>query len=98
MGQVFSVSVTGTDTSFNCQSDQTLLAAMERSGVKLVTIGCRGGGCGVCKVQIEDGDTWHAKMSRAHVSQEEEDAGLVLACCVKPKSDITISLVDGTGK
>ena len=30
-------------------------------------------------------------LSRAHVSEDEEKEGIVLACCVKPKSDITLA-------
>ena len=73
-----------TGEAFLCHSDENLLAAMRRSG-------CFGGGCGVCKVRISDG-RYHVfkKMSRAHISPEEEEQSIVLACCVKPLSNITL--------
>lgn len=91
--QVHAITVAQEGTSFPCRSNQTLLEGMERARVDCVLIGCRRGGCGVCKVQILTGETSNLKMSRAHVSAEEEATGLVLACCVRPRSDITLRVV-----
>ena len=41
---------------------------------------------------IRTGDYEKVKrMSRAHVSEEEEKAGFALLCCVQPRSDLIIS-------
>jgi ferredoxin len=47
----------------------------------------------VCKVQVEAGEYSKRVMSRAYVSAEEEAAGIVLACRVKPRSDIRLAVV-----
>lgn len=64
-------------------------------------VGCRRGGCGVCRVRVIEGDYRSDKMSRAHVSEEDEAAGLTLACCIYPLSTISLRLepaVDVKGK
>jgi len=90
---MFTVLITETGEIYACRPDQTLLKAMERLGRKGIPIGCRGGGCGVCKVQIEDGEVACAAMSRAHISDAERKAGRVLACRSQPRSDIRLSVV-----
>lgn len=46
-------------------------------------------------MQIDDGQYEKVKtMSRAHVSETEEGAGIVLLCCVQPRSDLLISKSD----
>jgi len=53
-------------------------------------VGCRRGGCGVCRVRVTVGSYRSDAMSRAHVSAEDEAAGLVLACCIYPLSDLSL--------
>lgn len=55
-------------------------------------VGCRRGGCGVCRVRVTDGDFRTTPMSRAHVSAEEEAEGIVLACAIYPLGDLRLSL------
>ena len=57
-----------------------------------VKVGCKGGGCGVCKVHIIAGDFTSKVMSKAHVSNNDVEQGIVLACRVFPKSDLTIKV------
>lgn len=59
-------------------------------------MGCRNGGCGVCKVQIVQGQYVSRVMSRDHVSAEDE-AKWALSCRVRPASDITLRVL-GTMK
>jgi ferredoxin len=89
----YEINISGTDVGYVCDEEQTLLAGMERLGRKGIPVGCRGGGCGVCKVVIESGDYRTRKMSRAHISESEEQQGYVLACRCRPTSDITLSVV-----
>ncbi len=60
-------------------------------------VGCRRGGCGVCRVRVTAGDYRSDKMSRAHVSEEEEAAGLTLACCIYPLSALSLRLEPAVG-
>lgn len=74
---------------FSCQRDQSLLKAMELAGKRCIPVGCRGGGCGLCKVQIISGAFDCGPMSRKHVSETARQCGQVLACRVYPLSDMT---------
>lgn len=80
-----------TGNTFMADENDSLFFAMRRKHEGPITYGCGGGGCGACKIEILDGDfEIFKKMSRAHVSEQEQDSGIVLACCVKPKSNITL--------
>lgn len=73
-----------------------LLMALEAAGSKAVPAGCRGGGCGICRVQILSGDYEVKKMSRAHVSENDEKKGIVLACRTIPQGDLVLALATPT--
>lgn len=89
----FVITIENTGESFNCQSHQHVLSAMSRMGKKGIPSGCHGGGCGVCKIQINAGTYETKKMSRAHISADEEASGRVLACRVFPRSDLRLSVI-----
>lgn len=77
-----------------CREGETLLGAV-RAGRKAgrIVSGCRGGGCGVCKVQVQQGRYRCGQMSRAHVSVEEEAAGFALACKLWPRTDMVVKVM-----
>lgn len=75
---------------FRCPSDEKLLLAMERQGVHAIPVGCRGGGCGICRIRVKQGRYRAAKMSRSRISAAEEAAGYALACRVYPLSDLVV--------
>ena len=91
----FKVHITNTKEEYDCLPTEHLLQGMMRLSRKGIPVGCRGGGCGVCKVEILDGEYETKKMSRAYVTAEEEAQGIVLACRVFPRSDLTLEV---TGK
>jgi ferredoxin len=86
----FTIVVEGAPTSFDCAEDTPVLIAMERCGRKAIAIGCRGGGCGFCRVQVRAGEYRTQRMSRAHVTEEEERQRYVLACRLFPLSDLRL--------
>jgi ferredoxin len=90
----YTVSISNTNEDFRCDAAQSLLGAMEALGRKGIPVGCRGGGCGVCKVRIDVGRVHTEAMSRACVSAQERRQGFVLACRAYPRSDLTVSAVD----
>lgn len=94
----FNVLIEETGETFRCSPQESLLAGMERLGKKGIPVGCRGGGCGVCKVEITSGSYVKRVMSREYVSAEEEAAGRVLACRVKPSSDISLRVLGKMAK
>ena len=79
-----------TGDHFTCQAGQSVLKAMEQQGVKCVPVGCRGGGCGYCKIQVLAGEFECGKMSKVHVPPEALEKREVLACRVYPLTDLTI--------
>lgn len=90
----YAIDITNTGERFPCAPTQNLLAGMEALARTGIPVGCRGGGCGVCKVHIEAGQVRTEKMSRAHLSVEEERQGFVLACRSYPTSDLVVRAVD----
>lgn len=74
--------------TFGCHEGETLLSAAVRTGRPIIRVGCRAGGCGMCKVQVLGGAFTAGKMSRAHVSEAEEGQGFVLACRTWPAGAI----------
>jgi len=94
----YTVTIEETGESFRCSPNETLLGGMERLGKRGIPAGCRGGGCGVCKVQIVEGEYQKRVMSREYVSVEDEAAGRVLACRVKPLGDIRLRVLGKMSK
>lgn len=83
-----------TGETYLCGSAETLLQGMARIGRKGIPAGCLNGGCGVCKVAIRSGDVQKTgAMSRAHVSEQDEAQGVVLACRVAPLCDIDLEVM-----
>ena len=91
--QKFSVHIDDTGEHFVCSETRSLLEGMAALNKHGIPLGCRNGGCGVCKVAILSGEFEARVMSRAHVSEEEECCGKVLACRVQPRSDIRLAVV-----
>jgi len=81
----------GGSEPFECDSEQNILAAMQRAGLTVVPVGCRGGGCGVCRVEIVSGACEYGKMSRAHITELDEKARrFALACKLFPAANMEI--------
>lgn len=93
MGERFVVRLDNTGEAFSCRGDQNVLLGMEALGRRGIPVGCRGGGCGVCKVRITAGEYTVSKMSRACVSADEESHGIALACKVFPRSDLSLEVI-----
>jgi len=94
----YNVLIEETGESFRCSPAESLLVGMERLGKKGIPVGCRGGGCGVCKVEITAGTYVKRVMSREYVSVADEAADRVLACRVRPSSDITLKVLGKMAK
>ena len=87
------VRVSQTGETYACATSESLLKGMLRLGRKGIPVGCVNGGCGVCKVRIVAGQVQAlGPISRAHVSSDEEAAGLTLACRVAPTSAVTLEV------
>ena len=93
MTRTFLITLEDTGEHYPCKPEESLLCGMERLGKRGIPVGCRGGGCGVCKVRVVAGNYSKRVMSRACLSVEEEAAGIVLACRVRPNSDIRLRVL-----
>lgn len=90
MADGFQITNRTTGDSFTCNEGQSVLKAMEQRGLECVPVGCRGGGCGYCKIRVVDGEFECGKMSKAHVPPEAIEQGEVLACRIYPLTDLII--------
>lgn len=87
------ITIDETGESYKHPSQCTLLEGMARSGRHNVPYGCRGGGCGICKIEVLSGTYDKRVMSRAHVSPDDEVANRVLACRIWPTSDLRLKVL-----
>jgi ferredoxin len=90
---LYTVTIEDDGSTYRCSDSLSLLEGMESLGKKGIPAGCRGGGCGVCKVQVLSGSYTKRVMSREHVSEQDETQGCVLACRVRPTSPIALRVI-----
>lgn len=89
----YQVTIEETGVSYACDENESILKGMAKLGQKGIPVGCCGGGCGICKIGITEGEFVSKVMSRQHVSPEEQSEGIVLACRVMPRSDISLRVL-----
>ncbi|MDE2394735.1 MAG: DUF4445 domain-containing protein [Burkholderiales bacterium] len=78
------VSVPALDRQIDCGEDETLFAAARRNGLRIVGA-CGGRGtCGSCIVRVHEG--------RVHREREGAHKQWLRACCVHPRSDLTLEV------
>ncbi|MBL3827384.1 MULTISPECIES: 2Fe-2S iron-sulfur cluster-binding protein [unclassified Marinobacter] len=81
------------DLDFPCDARQNVLECMMGSGKNGIPVGCRGGGCGVCQVQVVEGEYDARPMSKAHIDDKALAQRRVLACCIRPRSDLSLKVI-----
>ena len=90
----YQITIEDTDNVFRCAAEKNVLRAMEQLGRKGIPVGCRGGGCGICRVQVLGEGKYHTgKMSREQVPVEDEKLGICLACKLIPDSDLQLKVL-----
>lgn len=73
---------------------ETVLAALTRSGYGY-RVGCRRGGCGICKVDLRSGRVGYpVAVAESVLPADEAAAGTCLSCRAVPHDDIVITLRD----
>lgn len=92
-GTARQVLIVDTGEKVRCVDEQNVLAGMEQLGRKGIPVGCRGGGCGVCKVRVLSGRFRTGRMSRACVSHDEQTQGYALACRLYPETDLELQVI-----
>src|SRR5690606_40409356 len=74
---------------------ETVLGGLYKAGYA-DTIGCRRGGCGICKVDCRDGEfTYNRPIADTVITDEERADGTCLSCRAVPDGDVTIEMRDG---
>jgi ferredoxin len=79
------------DEALACDPGETVLSAILRSGASVV-FGCRGGGCGICKMRLLSGAVEHGRCSAAVLPEDERRSGAFLSCQARPTCDVTVEL------
>lgn len=73
---------------------ETILGGLYKAGYAY-TVGCRRGGCAICKVDIRSGEvSYNRPVADDVLTQEERADGVCLTCRAVPESDITIEMRD----
>ena len=73
---------------------ETVLGGLYKAGYAY-TIGCRRGGCAICKVDVLEGEfTYDHPVADSVISDEERTDGTCLSCRAVPDSDLTIEMRD----
>lgn len=99
MTERFTIEVEGCGLA-SCRPGERVLVALERAQgfgqlsnlPRRLPVGCRRGGCGICRARVLEGTYQTLPMSRAHISAEDAGNGFVLACAISPLSDLTLRL------
>ena len=84
------IHILDSEAAFEARSDLNLLVAMEKARAEGIGVGCRGGGCGKCRIRVLKGEYDSKRMSRAWVSEADEAEGIVLACRIFPRSELVV--------
>ena len=75
--------------SYQCSETETLLGAAKMAGL-VIPSGCTFGVCGTCKVKKLSGDVY--MVHNGGITDEDIQAGYVLACCSHPKGEVVIDV------
>ncbi len=81
---------------FEVRPGERVLHEMIKRQVHDIPVGCRGGGCGICRIRVVEGEYTTRRMSRKHVTEADEADGFALACRVVPVTDLVVELAPVT--
>ncbi len=84
------VTIRGVSQTFSCRETESVLAAAIGAGGSPLPVGCRGGGCGVCRVQVLEGQYQTHAMSSEQVSETDQEQGIALACQLFARSALIL--------
>jgi ferredoxin len=74
---------------------ETVLGALSRAGLRY-RVGCKRGGCGICKVQLVLGEVRYERtVAESVLSDDERVEGICLSCRAVPITNIAIELQEG---
>jgi ferredoxin len=77
------------------QGEETLLRALARAGLRY-RVGCKRGGCGICKVTLKLGEVRYERpVADTVLTDDERVEGICLSCRAVPLTNIVIELQEG---
>ena len=77
------------------EADETLLRALAKAGLRY-RVGCKRGGCGVCKVRLLGGEVRYERpIAESVLSDDERVEGVALSCRAVPLTNVVIELQEG---
>lgn len=86
------VAVEPTGETVYLTPDETVLGGLYKAGFAY-TVGCRRGGCGICKVDLVSGEvSYERTVADTVLTDAERATGTCLSCRAVPVGDITIAL------
>jgi toluene monooxygenase electron transfer component len=88
---VFQIQIAGTDTSFPCAADDTVLRAALRHGLAF-PYECNVGACGNCKFEVLQGQTASNWDQAPGLSEKDKLKNRQLGCQCRPVSDLSIKM------
>lgn len=77
------------DVTHKCPETDTVLAAAKAAGLNIPS-GCTFGVCGTCKVKKTEGEVH--MVHNGGISEEDIDAGYILACCSNPIGKVAVEI------
>jgi ferredoxin len=90
VGSSFHVDIEG-EGRIVCPPGTSVLRAMVAAGRRDLPVGCRSGGCGVCRVRVDEGEYTVGPMSAAQVDAQDAAEGIALACRLFPSTDLRVT-------
>ncbi len=85
--RTFRIEFAKTKRMVDCPEDMPILEAAKRAGLRLPS-SCTKGLCGTCKSKKVSGEV--EMTHQGGIRQREIDAGQILICCARPRSDVVI--------
>lgn len=83
--------INNTNYQWICSDTESVLDGAQKNGVK-IPYACKGGGCGLCKIRVEDGEFERGRSSMAVLPNNERELNYTLACKTYPKSNMNIQI------
>ena len=72
--------------------EETVLSGLYKAGYAY-TVGCRRGGCAICKVDCRSGEfSYNHPIAETVITDAERTDGTCLTCRAVPETDVTIEL------
>lgn len=83
-------------TQIHIEPGDTLLSGLQKAGYAY-TVGCRRGGCGICKIDVLEGEFSYCRpVADTVITDDERADGTCLSCRAVPEDDVTIQLRDAS--